>query len=215
MALVYTAMVYGGGWLKGDYDLVSQFTSELTTSGTAWARPIAASHVAWGTLALALLWVAAPMAPLAGVARVGYWLLASEPGVWMGSAFLPCDPGCPVDGSLTQTLHNSWAAATFLATTVGLLLLACNRAVSRTARLGWALLAVFWTATFVLMLAPDAAPVRGLIQRLGEGTLYGTLCVVAWRLPRAPKRPEVYPPSPIRVRSGTVQELLDDVRGER
>ncbi len=185
VALVYAAMVYGGGWLKGDYDMVSQFTSELTTSGTPWARAIAASHVAWGMLGLALLWVAAPMAPLAGVARVGYWLLASEPGVWIGSAFLPCDPGCPVEGSLTQALHNWWAAATFLATTVGLLLLACNRAVSRTAKSAWALLAVFWATTFVLMLVPDAAPVRGLIQRLGEGTLYGSLCVVAWRLPAA------------------------------
>ena len=188
VALFYAAMVYGGGWLKGDFDLVSQFTSELTTSGTPWARAIAASHVVWGTLGLALLWVAAPMAPLAGVARIGYWLLASEPGVWIGSAFLPCDPGCPVDGSLTQTLHNLWAAATFVATTVGLLLLACNRAVSRAARLAWALLAVLWLTTFVLMLVPDAAPVRGLIQRLGEGTLYGTLCVVAWKLPAATRR---------------------------
>ena len=188
MALFYAAMVYGGGWLKGDFDLVSQFTSELTTSGTPWARAIAASHVVWGTLGLALLWVAAPMAPLAGVSRIGYWLLASEPGVWIGSAFLPCDPGCPVDGSLTQTLHNLWAAATFVATTVGLLLLACNRAVSRAARLAWALLAMLWLTTFVLMLVPDAAPVRGLIQRLGEGTLYGTLCVVAWKLPAATRR---------------------------
>lgn len=188
VALFYAAMVYGGGWLKGDFDLVSQFTSELTTSGTPWARAIAASHVVWGTLGLALLWVAAPMAPLAGVARIGYWLLASEPGVWIGSAFLPCDPGCPVDGSLTQTLHNLWAAATFVATTVGLLLLACNRAVSRATRLAWALLAVLWLTTFVLMLVPDAAPVRGLIQRLGEGTLYGTLCVVAWKLPAATRR---------------------------
>ncbi len=31
----------------------------------------------------------------------------------------------------------------------------------------------------------------------------------------APNQPEVYPPSPSRVPSGTVQELLDDVRGER
>ena len=215
MAVFYAAMVYGGGWLKGDFDLVSQFTSELTTSGTPWARAIAASHVVWGTLGLALLWVAAPLAPLAGAARAGYWLLASEPGVWIGSAFLPCDPGCPVEGSPTQKLHNLWGAVTFLATTVGLLLLACNRAVSRAARLAWALLAVFWLTTFVLMLVPDAAPVRGLIQRLGEGTLYGTLCVVAWRLPGAANRSHVYPLSPSRVPPGTVRELLDDVRGER
>ena len=215
MVLVYAAMVYGGGWLKGDFDLVSQFTSELTTSGTPWARAIAASHVVWGTLGLALLWVAAPMAPLAGGARVGYWLLASEPGVWIGSAFLPCEPGCPIEGSLTQTLHNLWAAATFVATTVGLLLLARNPAVSRTARFAWALLAAFWATTFVLMLVPEAAPVRGLIQRLGEGTLYGALCVVAWKLPGVPNRPRVHPHSPSRVPAGTVQELLDDVRGER
>ncbi|MYB18566.1 MAG: DUF998 domain-containing protein [Holophagales bacterium] len=187
VALVYAVMVYGGGWLKTDYDLVSQFTSELTSSGTDWADTIATAHVVWGILGLALLWVAAPLVPVSGVARGGYWLLASEPGVWIGSAFLPCDPGCPFDGSLTQTLHNLWAAITFVATTVGLLLLARNPAVSAMARLAWALLAVFWLATFVLMLMPAAEPVRGLIQRLGEGTLYGTLCVVAWRL-RVPPR---------------------------
>ena len=31
----------------------------------------------------------------------------------------------------------------------------------------------------------------------------------------APNRPDVYPLSPTRVPSGTVQELLDDIRGER
>ncbi len=188
VTLVYAVMVYGGGWLKTDYDPVSQFTSELTSSGTAWAGAIATAHVVWGVLGLALLWVAAPIVPVSGVARGGYWLLASEPGVWIGSAFLPCDPGCPFDGSLTQTLHNLWAAITFVATTVGLLLLARNPAVSATTRLAWALLAVFWLSTFVLMLLPAAEPVRGLIQRLGEGTLYGTLCVVAWRLPASPRR---------------------------
>lgn len=187
VALVYAVMVYGGGWLKTDYDLVSQFTSELTSSGTDWAGTIATAHVVWGMLGLALLWVASPLVPVSGVARGGYWLLASEPGVWIGSALLPCDPGCPFDGSLTQTLHNLWAVITFVATTVGLLLLARNPAVSATTRLAWALLAVFWLATFVLMLMPAAEPVRGLIQRLGEGTLYGTLCVVAWRL-RVPPR---------------------------
>ena len=183
VALGYAAIVYGGGWLKTDYSLVSQFTSELTSSGTDWAGTIAAASVVWGILGLALLWVAAPMARVSGLARGGYWLLASEPAVWVGSAFLPCDPGCPLDGSLTQMLHNLWAAITFAATTAGLLLLAGNRAVAKTTRFAWALLAVFWLTTFVLMLAPAAEPVRGLIQRLGEGTLYGTLCVVAWRLP--------------------------------
>lgn len=183
VGLGYAVIVYGGGWLKTDYSLVSQFTSELTSSGTDWAGAIAAASVVWGILGLTLLWVAAPMARVSGLARSGYWLLASEPAVWVGSAFLPCDPGCPLDGSLTQMLHNLWGAITFAATTVGLLLLAGNRAVSKTTRFAWVLLAVFWLTTFVLMLAPAAEPVRGLIQRLGEGTLYGTLCVVAWRLP--------------------------------
>ena len=186
VGFVYAVMVYGGGWLKTDYNLVNQFTSELTASGTDWAGTIAAAHVVWGILGLALLWVAAPIAPVAGVGRVGYWLLASEPAVWIGSAFLPCDPGCPLDGSLTQTLHNLWAAITFVATTVGLFLLAGNPAVSGTTRFAWALLALIWLTTFVLMLVPAAEPVRGLVQRLGEGTLYGALCVVAWRLPARP-----------------------------
>ena len=55
----------------------------------------------------------------------------------------------------------------------------------------------FWVTTFVLMLVPDAAPVRGLVQRRGEGTLYGTLCVAAWKLPAARgDRPRGVSPAP-------------------
>ena len=120
LAASYLATVYGGGWLKGDYNHVAQYTSELNATGTAWAWQIGALGFVFGLLAFALLWVAAPIAPVTGVSRVGYWLLTAEPVVWIGSALAPCDPGCPIEGSLSQNIHNLLGGTTYLVTTVGL-----------------------------------------------------------------------------------------------
>ena len=182
LAASYLATVYGGGWLKGDYNHVAQYTSELNATGTAWAWQIGALGFVFGLLAFALLWVAAPIAPVTGVSRVGYWLLTAEPVVWIGSALAPCDPGCPIEGSLSQNIHNLLGGTTYLVTTVGLVLLSRSPLISPGARRGWLTVVAAWLILFVLMLLPELAWWRGLFQRVAEVLLYGCLCAAAWRL---------------------------------
>ena len=183
LAVSYLATVYGGGWIKGDYNHVAQYVSELNATGTTWAWQIGTlGFVPFGLLAFALLWVAAPIAPVTGISRAGYWLLGAESVAWIGSALAPCDPGCPVEGSLSQNIHNLLGGTTYLVTALGLVLLSRSPLISPGARRGWLTLAAAWLILFALMLLPELVSWRGLLQRLAEALLYGCLCAAAWRL---------------------------------
>ena len=182
LAVSYLATVYGGGWLKGEYNHVAQYVSELNATGTAWAWQIGIfGFLAVGILGFALLWAAAPIAPAAGISRFGYWLLIAEPVAWIGSALAPCDPGCPATGSLSQDIHNLLGGTTYLVTTLELVLLALNPGLPPKTRNGWLTLAAVWLTLFALMLSSDWAEWRGLLQRIAEVLIYGSLCVAAWR----------------------------------
>lgn len=183
VAVSYLATVYGGGWLKGDFNHVTDYVSELNATGTAWAWQVGAlGFVPFGLFSFALLWAAATVVPVIGISRVGHWLLAAEPVAWIGSALAPCDPGCPIEGSLSQNIHNLLGGTTYLVTALGLVLLSRSPLISPGARRGWLTLAAAWLILFVLMLAPELASWRGLFQRLAEILLYGCLCAAAWRL---------------------------------
>ena len=190
VALSYVATVYGGGWLKGDYNHLTQYVSELNATGTAWAWQIGVFGFGlFGLLCLALLWTTAPVAPVVGISRVGYWLLLAEPVAWIGSALFPCDPGCPVDGSLSQDIHNLLGGITYLVTALALVLLSRSPRMAPKAHVGWLVLAGVWMILFAVMVAPEFAPWRGLLQRLAEILLYGYVCAAAWRL--SPAGPEL------------------------
>ena len=183
VAFSYLATVYGGGWLKGDFGHLSDYVSELNATGTTWAWQIGAfGFVPFGLLAFALLWAAAPNAPVTRNSRLGYWLLAAEPVAWIGSALAPCDPGCPTEGSLSQNIHNLLGGTTYLVTAFGLALLSRSPLISPRARKGWGALAAVWLILFALMLQPELVSWRGFFQRLAETLVYGCLCVAAWRV---------------------------------
>ncbi|WP_269792735.1 DUF998 domain-containing protein [Stenotrophomonas sp. Iso1] len=181
--LVYVVMLFGGAALKPGYSALSQYISELGATGSAHARLISiGGFIPVGVLAALLLWAMAARVPVSGVSRAGYWLLLCEPLAWVGSALAPCDLGCPQVGSLSQALHNLLGVFTFLGTTLGLLLLATTPQMKRTTRLLWIALAIAWLLLFVLMGAPPLHDWRGLLQRLAEWLVYGTLSITAWRL---------------------------------
>lgn len=181
--LLWVWMLFGGGALKPGYSHIAQFISELNATGTAWNWQIGwFGFVPFGAAIVAVLVIAAPLLPVRGVAKVGYWLLLAEALAYIGSALAPCDPGCPLDGgSTSQDLHNVLGVTTYLATTVGALLLACGPGLARHTRAVLVAAAVAWFALFAAMVDPSFAPVRGLLQRSAEGVLYGTLLAVAWR----------------------------------
>lgn len=179
-------MLFGGGALKPGYSHVSQYISELNAIGTPYDWQIGLfGFVPFGLLLAVVLMLAAPLLPIRGVARVGYWMLLLEAVAYIGSAFAPCDAGCPADGSLSQQLHNLLGLLTYLGTCVGVVLLACGTGLRSRTRALLLVVAMLWLLLFFAMVLPPFELLRGLVQRMGEAMLYGTLLTLAWRgLPR-------------------------------
>ena len=183
LAVFYPAVLFGGALLKADYSHVSQYISELNAAGSAWSWQIGyLGFLPLGVLGFALLVMVARSSRLTGISLVGCWLLIGEPIAYAGSAFAPCDLGCPSAGSLSQDIHNILSVITLLMTTLGLALLSFNKRITQIGRVGWLALAAVFITLYTLALAPDLAPWKGLLQRMAEGILYGCLCLVAWQL---------------------------------
>lgn len=110
----YLIMLFGGGALKPGYSHFSQFISGLNATGTHYAQVIGwLGFVPFGLLSGSLLFAVAKVVPVKGASRVGYWLIILQPIAYIGSAFAPCDIGCPAEGSVSQTIHNLIALLTF------------------------------------------------------------------------------------------------------
>ncbi len=174
-----------GAEIKPGYSHLSHFISELNATGTPWAAELGY----WGFLPLGLLFAAfllaaMPVAQVSGASRLGLWLLWSQPIAFVGAALAPCDPGCPVGGSPLQVAHDVLGLATYGAGAVALMLLASAKALSSGARLFLGLAGIAWLALFVVMVQPEAMQVRGLLQRIADALLAGTILVVAWGLVR-------------------------------
>jgi hypothetical protein len=177
-----------GGRIKPGYSQISSFVSELNATGTSWATALSfAGFLPLALLLAAFLVAAAPLANVQGASRVGYLLLWSQPIAFLGVVFVPCDPGCPAVGSPSQALHNLIGLVTYFA--AGLAFVLLSFAPRSTGRSGiWhhalRLAAAAWLALFVLMLQPELAPWRGLLQRGADVLLAAVLIFVAWhRIP--------------------------------
>lgn len=180
---MYLLMLLGGAALKPGYSPLSQYISELGATSSAHARLISLfGFIPVGVLAALLLLALSGKVPVTGASRVGYWLLMFEPLAWIGSALAPCDLGCPVNGSLSQSLHTLLGVFTYLGTALGLILLATTPALRPSTRVLWIALAALWLLLFVLMGLDPLQPWRGLLQRLAEWSVYSALCISAWRL---------------------------------
>lgn len=171
------------GVLRPDYDPLAQYISELGASGAPHAAVVNwAGYLPSGVLlavALASFW--RHWRPR-GLQAAGIALLFCEPLAWIGSALFPCDLGCPAQGSVSQVLHSLLALFTYTGTGLGVILLACAPGLRLWQRLGWLLLVVLWFGLFLAMLTPELGAVRGLLQRAGEGLMYGSQAVVGWIL---------------------------------
>ena len=183
LAVFYPLVLFGGAALKAEYSHISQYISELNATGSAWDWQIGfLGFLPLGLLGVVLLLVVAPRARLRGISNIGCWLLVAEPIAYIGSAFAPCDLGCPSTGSLSQNAHNVVSAATLPITTLGLVFLSWNSRLAPIQRAGWLVLAASFITLYAFALVPDLAQWRGLLQRLAEGVLYGSLCVISWKV---------------------------------
>ena len=183
LASFYLLVVFGAASLKTEYSHVSQYISELNAVGSTWSWQIGYfGFLPLSLLGLLLLLVVAPRTNLNGISRIGYWLLIAEPVAYASSAFAPCDLGCPSTGSLSQNIHNLLAVITLPMTALGLVFLSLNDRLAPANKVGWVVLAAIFITLYSFALVPEAAEWRGLLQRLAEGILYGSLCLVSWQL---------------------------------
>ena len=183
IVVVYMLMLFGGAALKPGYSHIGQYISELNAIGTARASLVGwLGFVPFGLLSGLLLVMTSSKAPVRGVSRLGYWLLLAEPVAYVGAALAPCDPGCPAQGSLSQSVHNGLGALTYLATTLGLMLLATTPKLGAGRRAMWVVLALVWFGLFATMLESSFDPWRGILQRMAEWIVYPSLLLAAWRI---------------------------------
>lgn len=193
-ALAFAAVAWGVGFyavgetIKPGYSGVTQYISELNATGTALANEISwFGFVPVGVLLAAFLFVAQPFARVRGASRLGWWLLWSQPIAFIGVALAPCDVGCPIGGSPAQDLHDLLGVTTYFAGALALVLLSFAPAhprVTAGVRVFLRLAGTGFVFLFAVMLLPEAAPYRGLLQRVADAMLAISLLLVAWRIVR-------------------------------
>ncbi|MCL1077527.1 DUF998 domain-containing protein [Parashewanella spongiae] len=179
----YLLMLLGGAALKPDYSHVSQYISELNAINTPYADVISwFGFGLFGLISAITIVALAKHVPVSGMSKFGYWLLLAEPIAYLGSAFAPCDLGCPTEGSISQLLHNLLAITTLLATTLALFLLTFTPSLKLYWRLFWLGLSITFFLLFTLMIDSDFDEWKGLIQRVQEALIFSSLCIAAWRV---------------------------------
>ena len=174
-----------GSAMKPGYSQLSNFVSEYNATGTARANTLTyAGFLATSILLSAFLISATPLVQVSGVSRLGFWLLWSLPASFFLAIFAPCDAGCPIEGSTSQLMHNLYAIVTYFGMGVGIALvsLAPGFSAFKLRRTFMLLVGVAFPVVFVIMIEPDVAPWRGLLQRLLDVALAVALVLVAWTL---------------------------------
>ncbi len=175
-----------GGFLVPGHSHVANFISELGAVGTQWGAVVSwAGFMPIGILTVGFLFVAAPLLRLQGPAKIGYWLLSFIGIAYVGSAFAPCDPGCPASGSPTQLVHNLLGLMEYLGGGIGLLVFSTSY--FKDASHGMLQSALFVAGVAVLaaltgIMMPGLGAWRGLIQWVGEVGLFGSIVLIGWRV---------------------------------
>jgi len=178
-----------GARARPGYSHVSQFISELGESGAPGAEWVSAAGFApIGLLVLAFLALAAPALPASRWKRPGLACLGAVGAAYLAASLAPCDPGCPVTGSLSQTLHNAFGALEYAGAIAGLLLLAAGLRGSALGRLSVAAAALV-ALGFLAMLTPSFPSVRGLAQRVAEASIFLWIAVASGSLLRDGSEP--------------------------
>ena len=162
------------GTTRSDYSSFANYLSELGATGTptqALTNSLAFPLVGISCILIIIaLW---HRLPSTGGVRAGLICLAlGLPLAYFGAAVFPCDYGCPVEGSASQTAHNLLGLVQYPLAIVGFALLAANLKSNPIWRAAFALAGGAMAIGFVMLLIPDQASLRGAWQRLGDYTAF-------------------------------------------
>ena len=176
------------GSTRSDYSSFANYLSELGATGTSTqglTNSLAFPMVGISCILIIIaLW---HRLPRSGGVRAGLICLAlGLPLAYFGAAVFPCDYGCPIEGSASQTAHNLLGLVQYPLAVVGFALLAANLKSNSIWRAAFALAAAAMAIGFVMMLVPGQSGYRGFWQRLGDYTAFLVLVYVV--LSTQPKR---------------------------
>lgn len=161
------------------YSATRDFISELGAAGAPDALAVNASFLVAGLLFVASC---AAIARRQGGTRtaVAMTLVSCVGWSYVVAATVPCDSGCPANGSVSQAIHNNAGFLGYLASAAGLLLASGRRAAALRGPAWLAAAAgVLTLASLVAMGAPEWGAIRGAAQRTGEGAIFTWLLVEA------------------------------------
>lgn len=191
--LLATAILYVIGFyfigaaLKPGYSQLSNFISEYNATDTPWAGTLTyAGFLAAAVLLSAFLVTAAPLVQVSGASRLGFWLLWSLPASYLLGVLAPCDAGCPAEGSTSQLMHNLFGIVVYLGMGAGVALVSLAPGLSglKLRRAFMLLTGAAFPVVFAVMVQPDVAPWRGLLQRLLDVAMAISLLLIVQTLVR-------------------------------
>ena len=188
-AVLAVAVPLIGGVLVPQHSHVNDFISELGAVGTPWGGAVSlGGFLPTGLSALLFLIVAAPLVAPRGGAKTGYLLLSSVGLAYVGAAFAPCDVGCPAfPTSVRQLLHNLFGILEYVGGGIGLLVFSSTYFRRRPDPIAQPILlaaGLVVLGVFQGIATPALGQWHGLIQRVGEAALFGSLVLIGWRLAR-------------------------------
>jgi hypothetical protein len=164
---------------------MSQYISELNATGTLWAFQLGYfGFVPLGILFASFLIAAEPLVTVWGASRFGWWLLWSQPIAFIVTVLAPCDLGCPIEGTTTQAVHDLVGLITYFAGALGTYLLSFASSLQNhfLARNFLRFSGVAFLVLFVVMLSPSVSDVRGLLQRVADILLAGSLLTITYHM---------------------------------
>ena len=176
---------FAGSAIKPGYSQWSNFISEYNATGTPWAGTLTyAGFAATAVLSSLFLIAAAPLTAVSGLSRFGFSLLWCIPASYLLSVAFPCDAGCPVEGSISQVLHNAFGILVYLGMGLGVALVSLAPGFSsfKWRRFFLLFTGIAFPVVFFAMVQPDLAPWRGMLQRSLDVALAASLIMVAWTL---------------------------------
>lgn len=182
--ILFAFLVFIAGVVYEGYSHISQKISELGGEGAEYAILQNLNFAIVGVLILGFSWALARTVgpPHLGPALVGYFGL-----VLFAHAWIPCDLGCKGETTI-GLLHNVTGLSAFLATIVGMLVLARRWRVEPTWQShagftrGAVVVALAGLVWFVITQAADIQSLGGIAQRTFAGALLLWIAVTAWKL---------------------------------